>query len=200
MVLNAAKMAAMMVAIRMLIACLGLLLAVVASAAEAQFWIVLGSYQNPGNAEAARQASGMGATQPLQVRAFDTSGGRWHRLLLGPFEARSQAAGMLAEARGSGHADAWLLAGDGGEVLASADVSGLADDLALVADAGDGDEFEDWESFDPYGDLGEFDGLEDLPPLPEADVHLLSEQHKRPVSEPPPGYQLHKLRRGGSEL
>ena len=139
----------------------------------------------------------MGVMEPLQVRAFDTSGGRWHRLLLGPFEARSQAAGMLAEARGNGHADAWLLAGDGGEVLPSPDASESGDDLALLADAGNSDELEDWEAFDPYGDLGDF---EELPPLPEADVHLLSEQHKRPVSEPPPGYQLHKLRRGGSEL
>ena len=190
-------MTAMMAATRILTCCLGLALAFVTSAAEARFWIVLGSYQSPGNAEAARQAPSMDVMAPLQVRAFDTSGGRWHRLLLGPFEARNQAAGMLAVARGSGHADAWLLAGDGGEAQPSPGASDSGDDLALFADAGNSDEFEDWEAFDPYGDLGD---LEDLPPLPEADVHLLSEQHKRPVSEPPPGYQLHKLRRGGSEL
>ena len=185
----------MMAAARTWIGCLGLALAVAASAAEAQFWIVLGSYQNPGNAEAARQASGMGATETLRVRAFEASGRRWHRLLLGPFEARSQAAEMLAHARGNGHADAWLLAGDAGEALPSIGTGDSGDDVALFEDASDGDEFDDWESFDPYGDLGD---LEDLPPLPETDVHLLSEQHKRPVSEPPPGYQLHKLRRGGS--
>lgn len=190
-------MTAMMAATRILTCCLGLALAYVASAAEARFWIVLGSYQNPGNAEAARQAPSMGVLEPLQVQAFDTSGGRLHRLVLGPFEARSQAAAMLAEARGNGHGDAWLLAGDGGEALPSPGATDSGDDLALLADVSDGDEFEDWEAFDPYGDLGDF---EDLPPLPEADVHLLSEQHKRPVSEPPPGYQLHKLRRGGSEL
>ena len=187
----------MMTTARILTCCLGLALAFVASAAEARFWIVLGSYQNPGNAEAARQAPIMGVLEPLQVQAFDTSGGRLHRLVLGPFEARSQAAAMLVEARGNGHGDAWLLAGDGGEALPSPGAAGSGDDLALLADVSDGDEFEDWEAFDPYGDLGDF---EDLPPLPEADVHLLSEQHKHPVSEPPPGYQLHKLRRGGSEL
>ncbi len=182
-------MIAMLAATRILIALLGLWLAAGASAAEARFWIVLGSYQSPGNAEAARQQLSMGVMEPLQVRAFDTSGGRWHRLLLGPFEARGQAAAMLTEARGNGHRDAWLLADGGGAAQPSVG--------ALLADAGAGDGFEDWEAFDPYGDLGDF---EDLPPLPEADVHLLSEQHKRPVSEPPPGYQLHKLRRGGSEL
>ena len=174
---------------------LGLALALAASAAESSFWVVLGSYQNASNAEAARQAPGMSALQPLQVKAFDANGGRWHRLLLGPFEARSQAAATLAEARSSGHTDAWLLADAGGAAPPSAVASDSADDLALLVEEGVGDELEDWERFDPYAELGD---LEDLPPLPEADVHLLSEQHKRPVSEPPPGYQLHKLRRGGS--
>ena len=174
---------------------LGLALALAASAAEPSFWIVLGSYQNAANAEAARQAPGLSALEPLQVKAFDTSGGRWHRLLLGPIETRSQAAAMLTEARSNRHADAWLLVDDRGEAPSRPAASDSADDLALFAEVGDDDEFEDWERFDPYGDLGD---LEELPPLPEADVHLLSEQHKRPVSEPPPGYQLHKLRRGGS--
>ena len=196
MVLNAGKMTAMMAATRILTCCLGLALAFVASAAEARFWIVLGSYQSPGNAEAARQAPSMGVMEPLQVRAFDTSGGRWHRLLVGPFEGRSQAAATLAEARSNGHRDAWLLAGNGGQVQANVGAPDPGNDLALLADVSDVDAFEDWVGFDPYGDLGD---LEDLPPLPEADVHLLSEQHKRPVSEPPPGYQLHKLRRGGSQ-
>ena len=173
---------------------LGLALALAASAAESPIWVVLGSYQNAANAEAARQAPGAGVLEPLQVRAFDTSAGRRHRLLLGPFEARSQAAAKLAEARTNGHADAWLLVGNGGEATPSVAASESAYDPALLANADD-DEFDDWERFDPYGDLGDF---EELPPLPEADVHLLSEQHKRPVSEPPPGYQLHKLRRGGS--
>ena len=195
MSLNAAKMMAMRFATRILTCCLGLAPAFTASAAESQFWIVLGSYQNPGNAEAARQEPRTDVLERLQVRAFDTSGGRWHRLLLGPFAVRSQAAAMLAEARGNGHADAWLLAGGGGEAPPNAGALDSGDDRALLADAGDGDGFEDWERFDPYDDLA---GLEELPPLSEADVHLLSEQHKRPVSEPPPGYQLHKLRRGGS--
>lgn len=173
----------------------GLALALTASAVESPVWVVLGSYQNAANAEAARQAPGTGVLEPLQVRAFDTAAGRWHRLLLGPFEVRSQAAAKLAEARSSGHADAWLLAGDGGEAPPSVAASDSADDLALFANLAAADEFDDWERFGPYGDLGD---LEELPPLPEADVHLLSEQHKRPVSEPPPGYQLHKLRRGGS--
>ena len=192
---NAGRITAMRTATRISTLCLGWALALAASAAESPIWIVLGSYQNAGNAESAKQAPGMSALEPLQVKAFDTASGRWHRLLLGPFEARSQAAATLAEARSSGHTDAWLLVADGVEAPPSAATSDLADDLALFADLGDDDDFEDWERFDPYGDLG---GLEELPPLPEADVHLLSEQHKRPVSEPPPGYQLHKLRRGGS--
>ncbi|MXY05159.1 MAG: hypothetical protein F4Y55_04805 [Gammaproteobacteria bacterium] len=87
------------------------------------------------------------------------------------------------------------MADDVGEAPPSVAASDSADDLALFAGLGDDDELDDWERFDPYGDLGD---LEELPPLPEADVLLLSEQHKRPVSEPPPGHQLHKLRRGGS--
>ena len=194
---NAAKIKAMRTAMRILTLGFGLALALATSAAESPIWIVLGSYQNAANAEAARQEPGTAVLEPLQVRVFDTSAGRWHRLLLGPFEARSQAAAMLAEARSTGHADAWLLAGDGGQTPPSAAASDSADDLALFAGLGDDDEFDDWERFDPYGGLG---GLEELPPLPEANVHLLSEQHNRPVSEPPPGYQLHKLRRGNGQL
>lgn len=194
---NAAKIKAMRTATRILTLGYGLALALTASAVESPVWIVLGSYQNAANAEAARQAPDMGVLEPLQVRAFDTSAGRWHRLLLGPFEARSQAAAKLAEARSNGHADAWLLADDGGEAPPSVAASDSADDLALFAGLGDDDELDDWERFDPYGDLGDF---EELPPLPEADVHLLSEQHKHPVSEPPPGYELHKLRRGDGQL
>jgi len=194
---NAAKIKAMRTAMRILTLASGLALALAASAAESPIWIVLGSYQNAANAEAARQEPGTAVLEPLQVRAFDTSAGRWHRLLLGLFEARSQAAAKLAEARSTGHADAWLLVDEGGEAPPSVAASNSAKDLALFAGLGDDDELDDWERFDPYGDLGDF---EELPPLPEADVHLLSEQHKRPVSEPPPGYQLHKLRRGGGEL
>lgn len=191
---NAARIKAMRTATRILTLGFGLALGLAASAAESPIWIVLGSYQNAANAAAARQEPGTAVLEPLQVRAFDTSAGRWHRLLLGPFEARSQAAAKLAGARSAGHVDAWLLAGGGGEAPPSVAASDSAEDLALFAGLGD-DGIDDWERFDPYGDLGD---LEELPPLPEADVHLLSEQHKRPVSEPPPGYQLHKLRRGGS--
>ena len=190
---NAARIIAMRTAARILTCGFGWALALVASAAESPVWIVLGSYQNAGNAEAARQLPASEVLEPLQVRAFDTSAGRWHRLLLGPFEKLGEGMAMLAEARGRGHADAWLLAGHEGEAPLSDATSGTAADATLPAYADDG--LEDWERFDPYGDLGEW---EDLPPLPETDVHLLSEQHKTPVSEPPPGYQLHKLRRSGS--
>ncbi|MCY4213622.1 MAG: SPOR domain-containing protein, partial [Gammaproteobacteria bacterium] len=86
-----------------------------ASAAESPVWIVLGSYQSVGNAEAARREPGMDVMEPLQVRAFDTAAGRRHRLLLGPFETRGQATAKLAEVRSDGHAGAWLLVGDGGD-------------------------------------------------------------------------------------
>ena len=183
-------MTAMIAVTRILTCCLGLALALVASAAESQFWIVLGSYQKPANAEAARAEAS--ALEPLTAVAFDTSGGRWHRLLLGPYSARDQAAAMLADARSNGHPGAWLLAGGGGEVLPSAGAPDSTDEFASFAGVDESDEFDDWESLGPYDDLG---GLEELPPLPEADGHLLSEQYKRPVSEPPPGYQLHRLRR-----
>ena len=190
---NAAKITAMRTATQVLTLGFGWALALAASAAESTFWIVLGSYQNAANAEAARQETGTGASELLQVRAFDTAGGRWHRLLLGPFDVRSQAAAALSEMRSSSHADAWLLVDEGGEAPSSVSAADSAYGPALAANADD--EFDDWERFDPYSDLGD---LEELPPLPEASVHLLSEQHERPVSEPPPGYQLHKLRRGGS--
>ena len=192
---DAARIKAMRTATRILTLGYGLALALAASAAESPIWVVLGSYQNAANAEAARQESGMGVLEPLQVRAFDTSAGRWHRLLLGPFEARSQAAAKLAEARSNGHADAWLLAGDGGEVPPGVAASGSANDTALFAGFGDDDEIDDGERFDLYSEFGDF---EDYPMPPQADAHLLSEQQERPVSEPPPGYQLHKLRRGGN--
>ena len=191
---NAGKITAMRTAPRTLALCFGLALALAASAAESPVWIVLGSYQSVGNAEAARREPGMDVMEPLQVRAFDTAAGRRHRLLLGPFETRGQATAKLAEVRSDGHAGAWLLVGDGGDAPPGAAASDLAYDPAIADEAGD-DELEDWERFDPYGDLGD---LEELPPLPESNVHLLSEQPKRPVSEPPPGYQLHKLRRSAS--
>ena len=174
-----------------------------APAAQASFWVVLGSYQDASNAQVASQQAGMSVSEPLQVMAFDTSAGRWHRLLLGPFEVRSQAAEMLAEVRSNGHGDAWLLVGEHGaqdEARPSVVTSESDDDLGLPVRSGDDellelDELDDLDQFNPYGDLRDF---EELPPMPEANVHLLSEQYKRPVSEPPPGYQLHKLRRGGS--
>ncbi len=134
----------------------------------------------------------MDVMEPLQVRGFDAAAGLRHRLLLGPFETRGQATAKLAEVRGEGHPGAWLLVGDGGDDASlGAAIPDLARNPATPDEAGDG-EFDDWERFDPYGDLGD---LEELPPLAETNAHLLSEQHKRPVSAPPPGYQLHKLRR-----
>ena len=177
-----------------------------APAAQASFWVVLGSYQDASNAQVASQQAGMSVSEPLQVVDFDTSAGRWHRLLLGPFEVRSQAAEVLAEVRSNGHGDAWLLVGDQGdqgdhgdqdEAWPSVVTLESDDDLEPLVRGGSDelDELDDLVEFNPYGDLRDF---EELPPMPEANVHLLSEQHKRPVSEPPPGYQLHKLRRGGS--
>ena len=48
----------------------GLALALAASAAELPIWIVLGSYQSVGNAEAARREPGMDVMEPLQVRGL----------------------------------------------------------------------------------------------------------------------------------
>jgi len=65
--------------------------------------------------------------------------------------------------------------------------------LTTADDAPDStDEPDDWERMDAYGDL---DGFDALAPIAETAGQLLSRQPQRPVSEPPPGYQLHKLRR-----
>ena len=107
------------------------------------------------------------------------------------------AVSMPAEACGAGDPDAWALAGEGEDAWASADAADSSEAAAAPAQASEGGEFGDRDDFDPFSELSD---AEELPPLPEVDVHLLSEQHKRPVSEPPPGYQLHKLRRSGSAL
>ena len=73
---NAARIAAMRTATRILTLGYGLALALAASAVESPVWVVLGSYQNAANAEAARQGPGTAGLEPLQVRAFDTSAGR----------------------------------------------------------------------------------------------------------------------------
>ena len=55
---NAARIAAMRTATRTLTLGFGLALGLAASAAESPIWIVLGSYQNAADAEAARQEPG----------------------------------------------------------------------------------------------------------------------------------------------
>ena len=179
--------------------------------AQAQVWIVLGSFQNQAKAEAEAKSGKAEAFAPLRVAGFDTPKGRFHRVLAGPFGGRGEAKPVLEGFREQGYSGAWLLvAGDAHSSEGAASLVRAQDEAEVEAFAGLGDEDDlgDWGLME---DLEGLEGLESLPDLPglagmdELDdfTELLSTPPAEPllpahpplVSEPPPGYELHKLRR-----
>lgn len=184
---------------------------------QAQVWVVLGSFQSQANAAAEVAKVQAAASAPVRVASFDTPKGRLHRVLAGEFGGQEEAMPVLDAFRRHGYPDAWLLMD--GVAQSSPDAAPPAStedeahlDTSAGPDAWDGaDEWrpsqeiadlqgleglEGWESFVDLSDLPSLDGSYDFTDLPQtAPAELLLPEHPPLVSEPPPGYQLHKLRR-----
>ncbi len=100
---------------RLLICVLSLIVALEA-AAEAEFWLSVGSYQERSNAEEALNLANALLPDPFTVTPADTSYGYFYRILAGPYQTREVAEALRIEALGVGYTGAWLLAVEPGSL------------------------------------------------------------------------------------
>lgn len=162
---------------------ISLALAAPISSAETSFWVVLGSYAEAERADRAASAGSGSLAESFRVQGADTPVGYRYRVLSGPFLTRALAAQMVEDARATGYPDAWLLAT--AEPSYEPSVNSSAGSLDL--DAVDG------RSSDSLGPSGSVTPQAD--PAGDRASPPRKAAPPEPVTEPPPGYKLHKLHR-----
>ena len=147
-----------------------------AASADQEYWISVASFASSDRAESAAPQIGEQISQRVQV-VPDANHIRY-RVAVGPISSRDEAETTLDQIKGSGIPDAWILASESTSNYEQFERSGEA--------------LPQWQS--------------DLPEEPE---YIRSETlgfgsranqnrtdtEPAPLAEPPPGYQLNKLRR-----
>jgi hypothetical protein len=162
--------------------------------AEAEYWVVVGSYQNLTYAEEALGQAVQALDASFSMSTVDTAGGRFFRVTGGPYLSREIGEHMIEESRQAGFSSPWLLVTQRDDLLAPSYGSGLS-------------EF-DFES--PLPDLEEYD-IESqqlrVPAVEPADIPGFNaperperEQDHQLIDEAPDGYELHRLNRDQSAI
>lgn len=159
--------------------------------ADMQYWVSISSYKDQQRAEKASAEVTGKIDDKISVIGVETSKGYFYRVVSGPYLTRVLAEDRVREARSRGFASAWLWP----------DESDLAntryDDSSYTFDF-------DTDSIDYSSDLDLDLDLEldlDLRYLDEdataGEIEMREQREDTPVmvDEPPPGYQLNKLRR-----
>ncbi len=153
---------------------------------ETQFWVSVGSYMEQGNALTERDRAVGLLSESFSVVGTSTDRGYFYRVAAGPFLTRELAEDRVRAARDAGFPGAWLWVDESeafstqidpasSEALRSGDVlPGILPDEEYPADPS-----ETYSSGDALNDEGIMT-REKIPDL---------------VEEPPPGFQLNKLRR-----
>ena len=164
----------------------------IVAAAEAQYFVVLGSYSTWSQAEEARGKAAVKMSEPYTLASADTPRGTFHRVLAGPYLDKGRAASVLEKARVKGFVDAWLLAErmpiPGGYLAAAGATNPLPPETQEVEDrllSRGGDPYDAPVAPERSGAFDE---------APETD----DEQGPILVEEAPPGYDLHRLRRSAA--
>ncbi len=163
--------------------------------AEKQFWVVVGSYQDPAYAERALGRANAGLREFFTIAFVDIEADRWYRVLAGPYPTRGVADLTAVQARQVGFDGAWMLATESTD-LGMEDDYGAGDEYATDGDYG---ELPGFEAAYPDS-VGEYPDIESLlPPVVPADEadKYVRKPERELVQEVPDGYELHKLRRGG---
>ncbi len=144
-------------------------------AAEKQYWVAVGSYQDPSFAEEARAQAAASLPQSFTIIPVVTDTGYFYRVLAGPYLSQEIADDWMREAIRLGFVGAWLLAEE-----ADRSIPGLAD----------------FSTTDfPAIDASAFD--EDLPKL-QLEARLNQQPEREVIEEAPADYFLHKLYRGNN--
>ncbi|MDA1075372.1 MAG: DUF5916 domain-containing protein, partial [Proteobacteria bacterium] len=87
-----------------------LLLFSVSAAAETQYWVVVGSFQDKAIAETVLQKASMDLLHSYQIQSAETPKGLFYRVLEGPYLTRQVAQRSVQDAASAGYAGAWLFA------------------------------------------------------------------------------------------
>lgn len=163
--------------------------------ADTNFYVALGSYADQETAEQAGQEASQRLPEPYTVQGAQTGIGYMYRVLAGPYITRELAEQTVAEARQLGFDDAWLLATTDDDLA----VPRIYSDDLLGEDALERDvELGSGAGSDSYtGTSAERRQPRSYPAPDKGDVpeEPGSTAPPEPVSEPPPGYKLHKLHR-----
>ncbi|MCP5179716.1 MAG: SPOR domain-containing protein [Pseudomonadales bacterium] len=187
--------------LRVVLLVAGLCLAAGQLRAEDGYWVVIGSFSSPETAEAARQDAADRLGADVKVQSVTSARGVFNRVVVGPYEDKYQAQSLATTARTSGYADAWLVrqgavpdtyvapvatapAAASASQPTDAHVPAVPDGLNLPA----------------YG-------TDDASPatsnsvMPELEIRDFSRERLEKAvedelpQEPPPGYNLNRLRR-----
>lgn len=160
---------------RLLLLCVLILTLASEVAAEMQYWVAVGSYQDPSFAEEARTQAAASLPQSFTITPVVTDTGYFYRVLAGPYLSQEIADDWMREAIRLGFVGAWLLAEE-----ADQSIPGLSDfsttDFPAIDDS----------AFD-----------EALPKL-QLEERLGQQPEREVIEEAPADYFLHKLYRGNN--
>jgi hypothetical protein len=154
-----------------------------AAAADASFWVSVGSFQDPVAAERVVGEASKALNETFSVQRAETAAGIVQRVATGPFGSRDEAQTALDHAKAHGYPGSWIF-------------SQQADAMApSVADGSNMARFND-----PAGQAvnAPDDGMGTHPAMqPQPTLQDLLKQVKELPTEIPPGYRLNQLYRDG---
>ena len=163
--------------------------------ADTQYWLAIGSFSSEENA--LRQQRAAQSIGDMSVMTASTSQGLMYRVVQGPFSQREAAESELVVAIAAGFEDAWLLARNDGDDLASTSYSSFTTSEAELPDYVPSYASTDTESV--YGlDPNRFASVDayaadDSAGSDFATARSEREPGTRLVTEAPPGFNLHRL-------
>lgn len=175
---------------------LALLFAGITQAAD-EYWVAVGSYQSIEAAEAARSQASDQLSETFSVSGADIDGGRWYRVVAGPYLTREIADHILEETRRSGFANAWVLGTEAGAAVETYNEERLETYT-----------YEPLPEEEPYTPPVESEPSRySVPAAEPADIPGFNAPIREDrdiehqfITEPPEGYQLHELNRDQAAL
>ena len=152
-----------------------------AAVADPQYWIVVGSFRDLGNADASLSRANAMLSESFAIVPIKFGVDRRYRILAGPYATPEVADLGVTDARQAGFADSWMFANDPTDDYTS---NYTDDDFSDYAN----DYTSDYTDYaeDSAAEYGELSGSRGRPEV---------KSPRKVVEAAPDGYALHKLQR-----